>query len=81
MRSIKLQKLQKLTFGTLIWLFRALLIGIFSRERSSTGSNDCFVVLDVVLVVLVSRERSSTGSNDCFVVLVVVKPQTSERGR
>jgi hypothetical protein len=26
---------------------------IFSRERSSTGSNDCFVVLVVVLVVLV----------------------------
>jgi hypothetical protein len=27
-------------------------IVIFSRERSSTGSNDCFVV-DVVVVVLV----------------------------
>jgi hypothetical protein len=40
---------------------------IFSRERSSTGSNDSFVVL-----VVVSRERSSTGSNDCFVVVLVL---------
>jgi hypothetical protein len=45
---------------------------LFSRERSSTGSNDCFVVVLVVVLVVVSRERSSTGSNDCFVVLVVV---------
>jgi hypothetical protein len=28
------------------------LICIFSRERSSTGSDDCFVVLVLVLVVL-----------------------------
>jgi hypothetical protein len=26
---------------------------IFSRERSSTGSNDCFVVVVVVVLVLV----------------------------
>jgi hypothetical protein len=26
---------------------------IFSRERSSTGSNDCFVVVLVVVVVVV----------------------------
>jgi hypothetical protein len=26
---------------------------IFSRERSSTGSNDCFVVVVVVVVALV----------------------------
>jgi hypothetical protein len=26
---------------------------VFSRERSSTGSNDCFVVVLVVVVVVV----------------------------
>jgi hypothetical protein len=30
-----------------------VLIIIFSCERSSTGSNDCFVVLVVVVVVVV----------------------------
>jgi hypothetical protein len=29
------------------------LTSVFSRERSSTGSNDCFVVLLVVVAVVV----------------------------
>jgi hypothetical protein len=39
-----------------IWRMLSLMQGntnIFSRERSSTGSNDCFVVVVLVVVVVV----------------------------